>query len=126
MALKSVDVVDKLVDISSRYSDSKPMPAVQYIEYAEVGQKIADELISKAKAPKDLKEAKKKLKEASAQLKKLRKDIYKTVDQLGYETAPKHLWSVIQLIQQSQHVYTASGATKYDTELFSADRKSVV
>lgn len=118
MKVNSMNVVAELLKIEDAYPASKNVPAVKYIEQAVVGNEVADFIISKAKPGKDLKDAKKQLQDASKQLKKLRKDINESIDQLGFETAPKHLWSVIQLIQQAQHMYAASAPTKYDEEIF--------
>lgn len=121
MALKrinSLSIIEELDSIEQAYPGNTMPPAIKYVEQAKVGNEIADYIISKSKSKKEMKDAKKQLQEASKQLKKLRKDIIKTIDHLGFETAPKHLWSVIQLIQQSQHVYVASTESKKDEEIF--------
>lgn len=114
--IKLHDMISDLVRIKE--DTSFKSSAERYIAQAEVGHQVADFLIAKTSPTKDLKEAKKQLQDASKQLKKLRKDINKSINELGFETAPKHLWSVIQLIQQAQHVYTASGYNKYDEVAF--------
>lgn len=118
MSLNSFELAEALININEEYKGSKYPPAIQYVRQAELGHKVADFLISKAKPGKEVKEAKKQLQDASKQLHELRKSIYDTMEQLGYETAPKHLWSVIQLIQQAQHMYTASGPNRHDDEAF--------
>lgn len=118
MALNSFELIEALQEIEEKYEGSKRPPAAKYVDQAIVGNKLADFIISKSKSKKEMKDAKKQLQDASKQLKKLRKDILETIDQLGFETAPKHLWSVIQLIQQSQHVYVASAHTKDDEKIF--------
>ena len=108
----------ELSEIEDTYPGNTRVPAEKYIDQAAVGHQVADFLISKAKPGKDLKEAKKKLQDASKQLKDLRKQLRDSIQEVGYEAAPKHLWSVIQLIQQSQHMYTASGRNKNDQVAF--------
>lgn len=119
MSLNLSKIEAQLQEIEFTYPGAKPV-ARKYIEQAKVGNDIADFIINSAKPPKELKEPKKQLTDASKQLKKLRKDILESVDELGFETAPKHLWSVIQLIQQSQHMYVASGPNKNDQQVWEA------
>ena len=118
MSLNTDALAAELYNIEETFPDTKSVAAEKYMLQAEVGHMVADFIISKATSKKEMKEARKQLKDASKQLKSLRKDIKESIAQLGYETAPKHLWSVIQLIQQAQHMYTASGSTKHDAAIF--------
>lgn len=87
-----------------------------YVRQAEVGNDVADFLVAKAKRVAILSQPKKQLKSSSKQLKDIRKKLDDNVASVSLDIAPKHLWSVIQLIQQANHVYMAAGSTKYDEE----------
>ena len=118
--MKNQTIELMLGEVDNLYPEIKDIPAEKYIEQAIVGTVLAKFILAKTKPKKELKEAKKQLVASAKRLEELRGEISKSVGKLGYEAAPKHLWSVIQLIQQSQHVYTAAGKTKYDDEIFNS------
>lgn len=105
--LNVVTLEELLSEINNTYPTQTPE---KYMEQAELGVMLADYLLSLSKTKGVLKIPKKQLKEASKRLKTNAKSTADDFAVLGAEIAPKHLWSVIQLIQQTQHLYVVSGA----------------
>lgn len=117
MKIKFTEVETTLSQIRETYGKSHP--AERYLTEAGLGLSIAEALLSHSARNKKMKEAKKQLKDSIKQLKENEKELRANTIDFGQEVFAKHLWSSIQAIQQSQHVYIVSGETKHDEELSS-------
>lgn len=91
-----------------------------YMEEATVGINLLGAIIKKCGLSLKLRDSKKDLKASAKRLQKNEKLINTDVDGIGIEAAPKHLYQVINAVQQAQHLYTISTKGKDDVEVFSA------